>query len=237
MSAPVPSPEVHEASTDVDTQALRSASEHFNSDVAHARIDVELDLSDGERPYRHLIFSNPQRHIGDVHVTTIPGALMVAGDLGAWTFERHGTTDMLTFFHRDEINPSYWAQKLDNGHLLARETYTPAKFVEIVALEKSNTMEWVDDLDVDDDQLYYVHVAYAGLSESAEDHYGSDNAYAALSDFVVTFRDRDGVRHKVEHHDVGEHTFGAWSYSYLYICHLLRHVAETYFADRAAEVS
>lgn len=78
----------------------------FNKDVANHEMTVLHD--DGV--YRHLRFKAPETGVHWFDIVTWPGNLTVTGDMGTYQFARE--PDMFTWFSPDEINPSYWAEKL-----------------------------------------------------------------------------------------------------------------------------
>lgn len=61
--------------------------------------------------YRHLRCAKPGTNVEHFEIVTWPGYLAYTGDMGAFTFWR--TDDMFEFFRHDDINPGYWAQKLE----------------------------------------------------------------------------------------------------------------------------
>lgn len=78
----------------------------FDNDTADRQLTVIRD--DGL--HRHLTWGRPRSGSMRVEVVTWPGYLAYVGDMGSFVFSR--TADMFTFFRREEINPSYWAQKV-----------------------------------------------------------------------------------------------------------------------------
>ena len=64
--------------------------------------------------YRHLRVAIPGQYCESWNIHTWPGYLAMVGDMGNWVFQR--VDDMLCFFRSEsdalEINPSYWAEKL-----------------------------------------------------------------------------------------------------------------------------
>lgn len=85
--------------------------EVFLKDVAEHAIKVLH--ADGI--YRHVRFKKPGDSNFWFDLITWPGCLTIRGDMGTWVFSR--VEDMFTFFRVDElkINPSYWAEKIQNG--------------------------------------------------------------------------------------------------------------------------
>lgn len=86
--------------------------ETFLRDVQRHEMTVLRD--DGI--YRHVRFRKQQDgwHMW-FDLVTWPNCLTINGDMGTWTFSR--IEDMFSFFRSGklEINPSYWAEKLQHG--------------------------------------------------------------------------------------------------------------------------
>jgi hypothetical protein len=92
----------------------------------------EMTVLHDDGLYRHLRFRRTDRNEYWFDLITWPGCLTIRGDYGdAFTFSRE--LDMVPFFRdrRGEINPHYWAQKLD-GHRQSATTYSEAVFRQIV---------------------------------------------------------------------------------------------------------
>lgn len=87
--------------------------EVFLKDVSDHKMEIALDSG----TYRHLKFKQ-SNNSWNMHysLVTWPGYLCICGDMGTWTFAR--LPDMFDFFRSPRemaINPSYWAEKLQNG--------------------------------------------------------------------------------------------------------------------------
>jgi hypothetical protein len=79
----------------------------FLDDVKSHLIDVKLD----QWVYRHMVFSRPDTNCMHFSLTTTPGRLTFAGDMGCYVFER--CVDMFSFFRGErEPNYGYWHEKL-----------------------------------------------------------------------------------------------------------------------------
>jgi hypothetical protein len=79
----------------------------FARDVANHQMEIRHD--DGL--YRHVVFKRPDDSCMMFSLTTTPGRLMYAGDMGCFVFER--LPDMFEFFRGDrEPNLGYWHEKL-----------------------------------------------------------------------------------------------------------------------------
>lgn len=82
----------------------------FLKDVAAHQMTV---LRDGGI-YRHLKFKAAKDNWNQwFELVTWPGSLLIGGDMGTWSFSR--IEDMFQFFRRPDgdLNPDYWAEKLE----------------------------------------------------------------------------------------------------------------------------
>lgn len=75
----------------------------------------ELEVLHDEGLYRHLRCAAPRTYCYGFDIITWPGHLVIAGDIGDWTFQR--VDDMFSFFRSDggRINPDYWSEKVQVG--------------------------------------------------------------------------------------------------------------------------
>jgi hypothetical protein len=81
--------------------------ERFARDIATHQMDVRHE--DGL--YRHVVFKRPDTVCMMFSLTTTPGRLVYAGDMGCFVFER--LPDMFKFFRTDRApNMGYWHEKL-----------------------------------------------------------------------------------------------------------------------------
>lgn len=89
------------------------AEENFPRDVSTHELTIKLNSG----VYRHLSFRRAGEHSWNMwfDIVTWPGFLCICGDMGTWTFAR--LHDMFEFFRDRKLrtNPSYWAEKLQNG--------------------------------------------------------------------------------------------------------------------------
>lgn len=92
------------------TDPIADAAARFSADTDKHELTVLRE--DGL--YRHLRARNPEHGAYWFDIITWPGCLTIRGDLGnAYTFAR--LPDMFEFFRGKQINPHYWAEKLDGG--------------------------------------------------------------------------------------------------------------------------
>jgi hypothetical protein len=100
--------------------------DRFLKDVASHELTISLDNGH----HRHLSLKNPKTYDRHFHLTTWPGYLAISGEMGCYVFAR--TADMFGFFRDHEINPDYWAEKIQasdrsSGHTeFSEEKYRAA---------------------------------------------------------------------------------------------------------------
>jgi hypothetical protein len=81
--------------------------ERFERDIK----DHVMQIMHDDGIYRHVVLSRPNSSVLAFSLTTTPGRLIYAGDMGCYVFER--VRDMFSFFRGDrEPNFGYWHEKL-----------------------------------------------------------------------------------------------------------------------------
>mgnify|MGYP000067344774 CR=1 FL=1 len=92
------------------TKSNETIKERFARDIAGHVVEIRHD----DDLYRHVVFKRPNTVSMMFSLTTTPGRLIYAGDMGCFVFER--ITDMFEFFraekHEREPNFGYWHKKL-----------------------------------------------------------------------------------------------------------------------------
>lgn len=73
----------------------------------------ELTILHDDGLYRHIYMGKPGTGFYRYELITWPGHLSVGGDMDHYVFAR--VEDMFTFFRGHEINPHYWAEKVQDG--------------------------------------------------------------------------------------------------------------------------
>jgi len=119
--------------------------EQFEKDTASHTMEVKLDKG----VHRHLVFTNKGSSVYRFDITTWPGYLCISGDMGCYVFSR--LPDMFEFFRNPagNINPSYWAEKLQSdARYRGCKEYSEKKFRETV---QNYVESWVDDTEPSDD--------------------------------------------------------------------------------------
>lgn len=110
------------------TDTQERVAKMFALDTAEHQLTVLHD--DGL--YRHILMATPGTGLYRYELITWPGHLAVGGDLDSYVFSR--ADDMFTFFRGKEINPQYWAEKIQDGRDRARQ-HSEDLFKELVRSE------------------------------------------------------------------------------------------------------
>jgi hypothetical protein len=78
-------------------------------------VEHEMKIIHADGVFRHVRFARPGTGIDSFTLTTWPGYLCIAGDIGTYVFRR--LHDMFEFFRSPRaglrINPGYWAEKCE----------------------------------------------------------------------------------------------------------------------------
>ena len=136
--------------------------EQFLKDVAAHKMRVLRD--DGL--YRHLRFSSGSFN-QQFDVLTWPGHLCYTGDMGTWVFQR--IEDMFSFFRGNQINPSYWSEKVEaHDRISGTQQFSQEAF-------KSEVIERLDGWDIDANELGQV------VDELRDEVFCHENEYEAYS--------------------------------------------------------
>jgi hypothetical protein len=101
-----------------------AAGEKFTADTE----GHELTILHDDGPYKHLLFKTPGESFYWYELIFWPGMMTMSGDMGTWSFRPYGNTDVMGWFRANpdralraddgyKINPDYWTQKLEAGHL------------------------------------------------------------------------------------------------------------------------
>lgn len=183
--------------------------EMFHKDTTAHRLTVLLD--DG--PYRHLRWAKPGTGECAIEVTSIPGSLIVTGDMGSWTFHRHGSTDLLTEgFFTGNARFDRWASKLE-----AADTRVGLRDFSEETL-RATVEEAIEEWSEGDAELRETLHQETYLIRSAE---STEEALSSMVDFGFSGYSFDEVRES----DVTEYTF-----QFRWICLALGQVTAEYRA-------
>lgn len=172
----------------------------FIRDTRRHQLTIENDTS----VFRSIYLGQPGNSVDHWRLTTWPGHLAISGDRGSYVFSR--TRDMFEFFRpragKLEINPQYWAQKLEASDTHGRgvKEFSEARFREAV---KDDMGEWEVRL-ADAEKIRAEvedHLRWADIPDARA-------AFEAIRDFKST-----GGH---EFTDFWEHDLTEWSYSFLW---------------------
>lgn len=201
--------------TDTEERFLKAVAEHEMTVVSDAGI------------FRQITFRKPSSYNNHFHITTWPGYLAISGDAGCYVFAR--LPDMFDFFRGNEINPSYWGEKLQafDRHGGYREFHA-ASFHDAI---RSDFDQWHFDVDGDPEKeaearkAAWEHLQESDLSED-EAPESAEDAIRRAMDYACpvsgnTFND-------FWDHDLQDHT-----YRFLWCCHAIQWAISKYDAVKA----
>jgi len=185
----------------------------FQVDIKNHTMEILKD--DGV--FRHIVVSNNGDFNHKFEITTWPNYLCFTGDMGCFIFNR--THDMFNFFSGQDINPSYWSEKLEAGKYNA---YCPQTFQDNI---KSEYDTWVNDNELDP-----AHEACLDLWEEIENEvimWSTEHeirAYDAASSFEMDCGDLGTFTFP----DFWEHDNNEFTYHYLWSLHAIRWCIKKY---------
>lgn len=182
--------------------------EQFLKEVAEHQMTV---LNDSDGLYRHIRFSKPQSSVMYFDLLTWPGNLCYTGDMGTFVFSR--LTDMFDFFrgrpHKGlEINPHYWAEKVQASDRDGVFEYSHDKFLEAV---KEWVAEYIEE-NLSDDPEKAAELMEAVQDEVLNCDSNEVRAYDAASNF-----EHEDFRF----HDFWEVDLKTYTHRYLWCCYAL----------------
>jgi len=202
-----------------------TTAERFTADVATHQLEVVLD----QGLHRYLRARRPGTGMYWFDIITSPGTLTITGDMGTYVFARE--QDMFPWFgyDRGDINPGYWAQKLQaaDTNTGVRE-YARSVFVE--AVREQLTEDWTG---LETDALAEVRrdVEENLLGESHMSDYDTHSEQGAR-DALERYRGPGGFRFE----DAWEWNLTEYSYQYLWCCHAILWAIGSY-RDQRDEVA
>lgn len=115
----------------------------FKEDTANH----ELTIMEDTGTVRHMRFCEKRSPFYAINIATLPGYLVVTGDMGSYTFCR--AADMFGFFRGQKINPAYWGEKLEaepRGSEYGKK-WSKAAFQNAVSAYLKNNLDDPEDLD------------------------------------------------------------------------------------------
>lgn len=195
---------------------MTDAGERFQKAVA----EHELTIIRDEGLYRHLRLSKPNSFAYGFHITTWPGYLAISGDIGCYVFAR--LPDMFNFFRGDEINPSYWSEKLQaaDRHSGVKE-FSQDLFHAAI---KSDFDQW--SFDSDEERAK----AWAALQDS---DLAEDGCPDSLHDAITTALKYKCPVSENRFTDFWDHCLQDYTFRFLFCCHAVQWAIGKYDAEKA----
>jgi hypothetical protein len=188
---------------------------------------------------RHIQFKEPGTQNLHFNITTVPGYLMITGDMGAWTFTR--LRDMFELFRAPErygpglhINLSYWAEKLTacdcGGHFPSKgaKEFDENKFAAILRRQGKELLREAKadghDKGVRADMLEELRGLLSDIDR--------DNEHAAyrLADEWSYRAGQDTYRFS----DLWDHDFKSYRHSFIWACYAIAWGIQQYDAAKDA---
>ncbi|RVL37959.1 hypothetical protein [Sinorhizobium meliloti] len=191
----------------------------FLRDVADHKMTGHIDNG----AYRHITFSRPGSSVYRFHITTWPGYLCISGDMGCFVFSR--LTDMFEFFREKNINPQYWAEKIQatNKHGGHRE-FSGEYYVDAI---KADFEGWDFDSDEQREEAWKaIEDDWDGLLRHADDR-DMNHAIREAMEWKCPVTGQ-------EFHDFYEHTLEGYTYHFIWCCRAIRWAIEQYDAATTA---
>lgn len=184
--------------------------DRFLRDVAEHQMEIRHD--DGL--YRHVVFKKPDTSCYFFSLTTTPGRLIYAGDMGCFVFER--VQDMFSFFRASgserEPNFGYWHEKMVACDRQGSEEHNVAEF-------RNNLERYLEDNELSEDRLSEVKEFIEEAVSEFEDA-GPDAAYRSVMDFGL--EPERGERKRQFFQDFWETTDKVYSFRYVWACYAIQ---------------
>lgn len=171
-------------------------------------VEHEMVVRQSDGLHRHLTFKSPRTYDNHFHITTWPGYLAISGDIGCYVFAR--LPDMFQFFRGNQINPSYWSEKLQSSDRCGVQEFSEELFHAAI---KSDFDQWSFD---DDEQKAK---AWEALQES---DLAEDNSPESIEQAV-----RSAMGYKCPVTECGftafwDHQLQDYTFRFLWCCHAIR---------------
>lgn len=196
----------------VEQRFLKSVAEHEMTIVSDAGLA------------RHIKFGRPQSSVYQFHITTWPGYLAISGDAGCYVFAR--LADMFSFFRGDDINPQYWAEKLQAADRnCGYQEFSEDRFHEAI---KSDFEQW--DFEDDDQRAR----AWAALQES---DLSEDSNPESVENAVCIAMGYKCPITKRSFNDFWDHDLRDYTFRFLWCCYAIQWAIKQYDAATPAALS
>ncbi len=178
--------------SDYRTEIEKKVAAQFEGNAA----EHELTVLHDDGLYRHIRMAKPGTWMYRYDLITWPGHLAISGDLDSYVFTR--VEDMFTFFRNQEVNPTYWAEKVKDGRERTK-AYSQEKFEPAIGERFTN----INERTLTDEQRHTL----AELRERVKDGaYYSEEARDILDD-----GERAGLLS-----DTWEMSLSDWDWHFLY---------------------
>jgi len=182
--------------------------ERFARDIASHVMEIRHE----EDLYRHVVFKRPETICMMFSLTTTPGRLIYAGDMGCFVFER--LPDMFNFFRQREGHHKpdygYWKQKL----VACGDNEPTEKSVD----RFRENLESFDIEDLTDEQKTEVAEFIDEVCSEYED-YGAECAYRKVHEFRLSDGSKNGSEFFV---DFFEYSDSVLTLRYEWCCHAIQ---------------
>ncbi|MCH7312873.1 hypothetical protein [Acinetobacter sp. ANC 3882] len=189
--------------------------ESFLKDVATHELTVNLD----QGMFRDLTVSKPNSSCYHYNITTRAGYLIITGDMGTYVFKR--SIDMFGFFRDEnsdyEINPYYWAEKLEAGEF---EKYSPDAARKALNFHFENWKE-----------CSYASEEKIKEEKESLDWIDTDDYF----EFMEAVRNWSPSKNGVQLDDFWESNLNEYTYHYIWCLYAIVHAIKLYDAYKAEQ--
>ena len=171
--------------------------------------DIKIIREDGL--YRHIELRNKNGCSNQYfQIVTWPGYLAYTGDMGCFVFSR--IDDMFAFFRVKDINPGYWAEKVEaeNIHGGIRE-FSVDEFRDAVLNETRSRLDLDEDAEIPEEIMYEIKP----LLDSGDEY-----------ECVSAMRDFDSEL--IDFPDFWENILTRGTYHYIWACYAILWAIQKY---------
>lgn len=197
------------------TMIKHPTAQSFLKDVLQHQMHIKLD----QGIFRHIEFKRQETNVNSFQITTTPYHLMITGDMGSYTFTR--INDMFDFFDSgvENINPSYWSEKVESVDRRCGLRLFSSHLFERSIREYID--DYINDLDIDNYNL-------AALNESLDDLFTDIEDEYQARDRLDNFEFDLGEGEVIKFTDTWEMNFTELSYNFVWCCYAIAWAIEKY---------
>lgn len=198
-----------------------------NSDVAErfkkAVAEHQMTILGDAGVARQIKFARPESSVYHFYITTWPGHLAISGDAGSYVFAR--LHDMFNFFRGEDINPQYWAEKLQavDRHSGYQE-FSEEAFHEAV---KSDFEQWDFESDEERSRAWDA-LQGSDLSEDSNPETVENAVQSAMAYICPVTKNDFG--------DFWDHHLTDYTFRFLWCCHAIRWAVAQYDARTTTQL-